>query len=575
MADSPSPRLEPYVVLRGANPVPWYRRRIPEALRSPMGGSATITVKLQGHPLGTVAERRSYLSSYARIHGDAEQQLAAAAQGPRQLSTAEQLGAAGSWVAAAPPRTADFTDAREALALLQAMLDLELAEPPVDAEQLAAIEPQRRAVVGQQLAARIHDLPHPSISPEPPGELIWDGASRSPNPVLASEWLMDALTAGATVISYWPQQAQSELRRLGVVVDVREQLQVATRLAAAASALSQQQAQLESGRLPEPLRFPPPPKPTASNSTFTTALRRWQTLRAPTGKTAADAEARLTELAAHAGHDQLDALTADQAGSWRDALLQDLAPATVRRRIALVKAVLTTAAADGMPVAAGVIERLAVGKVKSSSGTTAKRRAFTTTEARKLIEVSRTIAGTRALDRWGFPLGLATGARLEELAGLRPQDVRQIDGIWVVVIEPHELRRLKNSSSARSVPIPDALLQEGFVTWAQQQDGPLLFPEPTPPAADPRLSHYASIRLGKILRKQAGIADPTATFHSTRHTVAQSLLDAGVEQRQIEAITGHASRSMVAGYSRGGPPLHLLDDAQSRRGWGWWPIPSS
>ena len=127
------------MVLRGANPVPWYRRRIPEALRSPMGGSTTITVKLAGHPHGTVAERRSYLSSYARIHGDAEQQLAAAAQGPRQLSTAEQLGAAGSWVAAAPPRTADFTDAREALALLQAMLDLELAEPPVDAEQLVAI----------------------------------------------------------------------------------------------------------------------------------------------------------------------------------------------------------------------------------------------------------------------------------------------------------------------------------------------------------------------------------------------------------------------------------------------------
>ena len=214
-----------------------------------------------------------------------------------------------------------------------------------------------------------------------------------------------------------------------------------------------------------------------------------------------------------------------------------------------------------------------MGKVKSSSGTTAKRRAFTSSEAQKLIEVSRTITSTRALDRWGFPLGLATGARLEELAGLRPQDVRQIEGIWVVAIEPHELRRLKNSSSARSVPIPDALLQEGFVTWAQQQDGPLLFPEPTPPAADPRLSHYASIRLGRILRKQAGIADPTATFHSTRHTVAQSLLDAGVEQRQIEAITGHASRSMVAGYSSGGPPLRLLADAQSRRDWGWWPIP--
>jgi integrase len=563
--------LEPYVVLRGAAPAPWYRRRIPEALRPAMGNASTITRKLAGHPRGTVTERRLYLSSYARIHGEAEQQLAAAEQGPRQLTAAEQLGVAGSWASAAPPRPADPTDAAEALALLQAMLDLGLAAAPA-ATELEGLSVEVLADAALALLPRIHGLAHPGCLPMPPGALVI--GSRW-NPALAAAWMAEVLAAAAPVIAPWQQQAAAELHRLGVVVDGAEQLQVAMRLAAAATALSQQQAQLESGRLPQPLQFPPPPRPTASSSTFTTALRRWQTLRQPTSKTVQDAAARLAELAAHAGHDRLEALSPDQASSWRDALLSDLAPATVRRRIALVKAVLTTAAADGLPVGPGVIERLAVGKVKAASGTTAKRRAFTATEARTLIEVSRTITSTRAIDRWGFPLGLATGARLEELAGLRPQDVRQIDGIWVVVIEPHELRRLKNSSSARSVPIPDALLQEGFLTWAQQQEGPLLFPEPEPPAADPRCSHYASIRLGKVLRKQAGIADPSATFHSTRHTVAQALLDAGIEQRQIEGITGHASRSMVAGYSRGGPPLHLLAEAQGHRDWTWWPAPVS
>jgi len=164
---------------------------------------------------------------------------------------------------------------------------------------------------------------------------------------------------------------------------------------------------------------------------------------------------------------------------------------------------------------------------------------------------------------------LSLGCRLEELAGLQASDVRQIEGQWVVVIEPSEDRRLKNNTSARTVPLPDALLREGFTTWAQQQGEGLLFPEPAPPAKDPRLSHYASIRLGKLIRKQAGISDPAAVFHSCRHFTAQQLVDAGAPQRVIEQLLGHSSRSMTARYSRDGVPLAQLAAAMEAREWGW------
>jgi integrase len=188
-----------------------------------------------------------------------------------------------------------------------------------------------------------------------------------------------------------------------------------------------------------------------------------------------------------------------------------------------------------------------------------------------LWEVSREQQGSRPLDRWALPLGLALGARLEELAGLTREDVRQVDGVWVAEIQPSTDRRLKSDSSARRVPIPTALQAEGFISWAQRQGSGLLFPEPPPPAADPRRSHYASVRLGKLIRRQAGITDPTAVFHSCRHFVAQSLLDAGVEQRLIEQLLGHSSRSMTARYSRGGVPLVQLAAAMERRDWGWMP----
>jgi integrase len=46
-------------------------------------------------------------------------------------------------------------------------------------------------------------------------------------------------------------------------------------------------------------------------------------------------------------------------------------------------------------------------------------------------------------------------------------------------------------------------------------------------------------------------------------------VDAGVEERVIQQIVGHASKSMTARYSRGGMPLGQLKEAMERRSWGW------
>jgi len=404
------------VVLRGANRQPWYRRRIPEPLRAVIGAS-TVTVRLAGHPHGNVGERRHYLAAYARVHGEAEQRLETAARGQRRLSAAEQLGVAGHWVSAAPGRPADATDAIEAAAVLRVLLDLE-----VEVEELLRVEWQPDlsgaptaavTAAASVLALRLQELEHPCRLPWPPGDLVWG----DPDSLRAEAWLSETLVAAVPLINAWQQRARGELQRLGVLVPAAEVLPVAARLATAAAALSAQQQQLEAGEIPQPLAFPPPPQPTAPAATFQSALQRWQTLRAAIAKTAADAAARLQELATHAGHNRLEALTADQAGAWRDALLSDLAPATVKRRVALVKAVLSAAADDGLPVAPGVIEQLRVSKVRQAGGTKAQRRAFTAGETSTLISASRRISGPRPLDRWRFPLGLATGARLEELAG--------------------------------------------------------------------------------------------------------------------------------------------------------------
>jgi integrase len=556
----------PYLVLRGVGGAPYYKRRIPPALRSAVGRS-TFTCRLTG-PLGG----RAFHASYSRAHSEAEQLLQSAGQ-PRRLSAHEALGVAGQWAQQAGPIGPDPTGPEEAAAILAAVQELGLVLPaPVPAGWSgaeAAEHPQLGAVV-QRLAQQLESLDHPGLSGYPSEALV-----HSPQPAagVALRELEATVQACRPSLNEWLQEAARQLQALGVVVPPDQVQAVALRISTTASALARQSQLIEAGSFPAPLQFPPPPAPSArQGESFGAAIERWAAIRSPAPKTRLDTEARFRELADHLGSDQLGKLTGAAVSDWRAALLAGGTAGTAKRKLALVRAVLTVAGADGLAVDPPVIERLAGRGLRDASGTRRQRRPFSLEEAAKLWQISRGQQG-RPLDRWGFPLGLAIGCRLEELAGLERRDVTEIGGIPVVLIQPSEDRRLKSDSSVRKIPVPGVLAREGFVSWAMAQPDGLLFPEPPPPAADPRRSHYASVRLGKLIRGQAGIADRSAVFHSTRHFVAQQLVDSGAEQRVVEQVLGHSSRSMTARYSRDGVPLTLLKEAMERRCWGWVPAP--
>ena len=228
---------------------------------------------------------------------------------------------------------------------------------------------------------------------------------------------------------------------------------------------------LKYGRVPPVIPEPPPPPESLTaekGPTFHQAVSRWKALRAPAPKTAIDAEHRIEEFRAYLGHDCLAQLTAQQVSDWRAELITHSSINTVRRKLALVRAVLQAVAADGMPIEHQVIERLTAKGMRESGGTQRQRRPFTHEEAALLRRLSRKQQGPRPFNHWTFPLGLSLGYRLEELAGRRGEDICEIDGIWAVVIQPAEDRRLKTDSSARKTPIPEALIGERFIAWAQQ-----------------------------------------------------------------------------------------------------------
>ncbi len=69
---------------------------------------------------------------------------------------------------------------------------------------------------------------------------------------------------------------------------------------------------------------------------------------------------------------------------------------------------------------------------------------------------------------WVPLIGAYTGARREEIAGLAPSDIIEVEGICCFTIEDSELRRIKNLSSRRLIPIHSHLIELGFLDYIQK-----------------------------------------------------------------------------------------------------------
>ena len=130
-----------------------------------------------------------------------------------------------------------------------------------------------------------------------------------------------------------------------------------------------------------------------------------------------------------------------------------------------------------------------------------------------------------------------TGCRLAEIVGLRMEDVVTTGDIPHIKLRWHEVRRLKNLSSVRSVPLLGDALEATLEAVRLAEGSPYLFPR----YARERGPDAASAVLMKYVRKVT--QDPRHTVHSLRHTMKARLRKAGVEKTTQDLILGHMAPS--------------------------------
>jgi integrase len=274
------------------------------------------------------------------------------------------------------------------------------------------------------------------------------------------------------------------------------------------------------------------------------------------------------------GHNDPARLTSDDLRAWRDHLLVEptkqgaqRSPVTVRDKyITPVRATLSYAVDEGI-----LPENVATAvKVKQPKKVKLRERSFTAAEAQAILSAAlqppparMSVEHARAR-RWVPWLCAYTGARVGEIAQLRGEDVKELEGAWCLRITP-EAGQVK-TKEARTVPLHPHLIEQGFLELVKRNGAGPLFYDPSRQRVEGDSNRHVKKvgeRLAQWVREDVGITDPgLQPNHGWRHLFKARSYAAGVEERMADALQGHAPTTTGRAY--GAPSISAKAEAIAR-----------
>jgi len=184
------------------------------------------------------------------------------------------------------------------------------------------------------------------------------------------------------------------------------------------------------------------------------------------------------------------------------------------------------------------------------------------------IAIKDTSKPSVAAKRWVPWLCAYTGARVGEIGQLRKRDLVKRDGVFALHLTP-EAGSMK-TKEARTVPLHEHMLAQGFREFVEAQpDGPLFHnperPRTTSASAvvvKKRLASQVSSRLAKWVR-ELGVDDPAVRpNHAWRHLFIRTAYRCGIEKNIRTAMAGHSFEEVSEEYET--PSLKDIAEALKR-----------
>ncbi len=252
---------------------------------------------------------------------------------------------------------------------------------------------------------------------------------------------------------------------------------------------------------------------------------------------------------------------------WRDELMKTRSAKTVSDiYLSAAKSMITWAVEnDRLPenVAASVRQR----KPRKQYG---RERGYTDAEAVKVLKASRAYqpnvdasgyqrekAHLIAAKRWAPILCAFTGARVSEITQLRKEDVRKVDGTWIIRISP-DAGTVK-SGGYRDVPLHRQITEQEFVEFVDAADPGPLFHGGTDPVHFAQKADRISNQVGEWLRNSELTPEGLQPSHGWRHRFKTVCRELAISDRVVDAIQGHAGKT--AGDNYGDVTLKTKVDA--------------
>ena len=201
--------------------------------------------------------------------------------------------------------------------------------------------------------------------------------------------------------------------------------------------------------------------------------------------------------------------------------------------------------------------------IKAAKPAKLREKDFTKEERRAILKGAREPVRGRVSEkrklarRWVPWLCAYTGARVNEITQLRREDVAEIEGVWTIRITPEAGSQKTNT--ARTVPLHEHLIDEGFIAAIKgKPEGPLFYePEQRRGGRIRPQSVKVGQWLAKWVREGLGIKDPAVQpNHGWRHTFKTVCREIGINEWASDAITGHVATGQGRKY--GSNPVGAL-----------------
>ena len=299
--------------------------------------------------------------------------------------------------------------------------------------------------------------------------------------------------------------------------------------------------------------FAPVPKSPASAVPLLGLFEAWRATAIVKPRTATETRYILEMLAAHLGHDDAARMNREDLAGWRDAAKEaGRSNVTWNNRLSLVRQVFAWGVSEGK-----LATNPAENSLRLKKGKVAVRLPYSDEDACRILTAARREAS--GVLRWAHWIMAFTGMRVGEVLQLSVSDVRQEGGLWFFAVHEDDADKSVKTGQRRNVPIHDALIREGLLTYAHglPPDGPL-FPEKALDVHGHRGGRGWNV-VGVWVREVVGITDAAkAPNHAWRHRMEDELRSVEVSEDVRDAILGHARKTTGRHYGVRGEALKRL-----------------